>query len=39
MSLFVPINDSDCLINVLYLVLVISRNYAFDVLTVVSILT
>ena len=38
MSLVVPINDSHCLIYMLYLVLVLSRNDAFNILTVVSLL-
>ena len=39
MSLVVPINDSHCLIYMLYLVLVLSRNDAFNILTVVSLLS
>ena len=41
MSLVVPINDSHCLIYMLYmlhLVLVLSRNDAFNILTIVSLL-
>ena len=38
MSLDIPINDSHCLIYILYLVLVLSLNDAFNILTVASLL-
>ena len=38
MSLVVTINDSHCLIHMLYLVLVLSSNDVFNILTVVSLL-
>ena len=38
MSLVVPINDSHCLMYMLYLVLVLSRNDAFNILRVISLL-